>query len=380
MWMEDILSAVLSLPMNSTRSMNFNILYSMHEQNVKQIGLTQKQRNLLEKILNQNSKNLSVYLNLEVINAIRSPQYRLPLRLLEDAKLVSVENDEIYGKKFKIAFPYDKDLITDIQVTRNQAALCTWDGESRAWTMPVVEKNVVWLHKFVKKHNFVVTDDVNSYFSQLETVFDNIESYVPIVVEENNEISLKNFHGNNNLEGSNLIEKLFDARKKGVVHWDNEIEQKLEEFSISTMVRQFLKTQPNQVFNVGQNEMVIADVAMILKNLFPCLVVIPSTATLLKMEKTMEILEKLDITSDQISVMFRLPNSTDRNFNQFIKDKKLNNPLSENTKVVFVSGKITKPIFESRMYFHSILSYNTIFPHYGLNNFLKNQANIIAIT
>ena len=47
--------------------------------------------------------------------------------------------------------------------------------------------------------------------------------------------------------------------------------------------------------------------------------------------------------------MFRLDNKTGRNFNEYLKTNKLNNPLAKDTEVVYISSskKFPKPLFES---------------------------------
>lgn len=379
MYIEDILDRVINSAILAPRIFNYNILQSFYEQNNRNNGLTQKQRNLLEKIFRQHAKKISEILGHDVSNSLDHPQYRLALRQLDQGRYISLENDQKFGKKFKISFPYDKNVITEIQTTRDQTVLCNWDPENRAWTMPLIEKNILYVQNLAKKHEFSVSEEVNSYFHQIDTVIADIENHVPVVVEENNDFILKNFNGDSTLSGSNLIEKLFDARKKAVVHWNTEIEEKLEKFDTSEVIKLFLKSSPNEKFVKKLDENGDDDIAIIIKNLNPCLVVIPVSASLSYLEKTMKIMEKIGISCEEQSVMFRLPNSTDKDFNQFVKDQKLNNPINEKTRIVYVSGKVTKPIFESRMYFHSVLSYNAVFPHYIISNYLKNQANIITI-
>lgn len=379
MFMEDILDKLVNSTTTLSRIFNYNILVSFHEQNHRKLGLTQKQRSLLEKIFRQHSKKLSQIFNYDIDVYLNNPQYRLAMRSLDQGKYIVIENDQIFGKKFKITFPYDKNIITDLQNTKHNATLCNWDGENRAWTMPVVEKNILYLKNLAKNHEFSISNEIHSLFQQVDEIVANMENHVPIVVEENNDYFLQNFRSDRNLQGNDFIEKLFDARKKAVVHWDTKIEEKLENFDVSNTIKDFLQLAPHEKFTLKMNDIQHSDISYLVKNLYPCLVIIPASETLNFLQKTLKIINEAGFSMSDCSVMFRLPNATDKDFNQFVKDQKLNNPIHENTKVVFVSGKITKPVFESRLYFHSVLSYNSIFPHYGMNNFLKHQGNIISI-
>ena len=54
------------------------------------------------------------------------------------------------------------------------------------------------------------------------------------------------------------------------------------------------------------------------------------------------------IPKEQMSVMFRLDNKNNGEFNQFVRDKALNNSISNSTRLVIANRKkITKPILKS---------------------------------
>ncbi len=81
---------------------------------------------------------------------------------------------------------------------------------------------------------------------------------------------------------------------------------------------------------------------------FPLLVIIPENNPLDYISKMYESLKGF-ISPTDMTTMFRLDNKDDKEFNQYIKDKKLNNPLDKNTKVVYISSnkKYPKPLFVS---------------------------------
>ena len=68
------------------------------------------------------------------------------------------------------------------------------------------------------------------------------------------------------------------------------------------------------------------------------------------------------VKPDKISVMFRLDNKTDKEFNQYIKDHNLNNTLAKDTQVVYISSskKFPKPIFNSDWQMESVLFLESI--------------------
>ena len=55
------------------------------------------------------------------------------------------------------------------------------------------------------------------------------------------------------------------------------------------------------------------------------------------------------IPNERCSVLFRLDNDTidGKNFNKYIKQHNLNNPVDNNTKVVYINNKLPKPLLKS---------------------------------
>jgi DNA helicase HerA-like ATPase len=98
-----------------------------------------------------------------------------------------------------------------------------------------------------------------------------------------------------------------------------------------------------------------------------------------KIAKSYEFLKSLDITADEMSVMFRLPKETGEKFNKFVKDEQLNNPITEKTRVVFISGKVPKTVIESNIKFNCVVNFSLHSVHYTIREFVKNHHNVIHI-
>jgi len=84
----------------------------------------------------------------------------------------------------------------------------------------------------------------------------------------------------------------------------------------------------------------------------PLLIVIPGTKekdSLEGISKMHKIFKNL-IPSEDISVLVRMKNSTKdgKDFNNYIKEQKINNSLAENTKIVYITNKkVPKPLLMS---------------------------------
>jgi hypothetical protein len=91
----------------------------------------------------------------------------------------------------------------------------------------------------------------------------------------------------------------------------------------------------------------------------------------------MEFAYRLGIETKDMSVMFRLPNEQS-DFNQFVKDHELNGPITDTTRIVFVSTKITKPLIKSGVKFNTVINlgyYN--YMHFTMSTVVDNARNLV---
>jgi hypothetical protein len=107
--------------------------------------------------------------------------------------------------------------------------------------------------------------------------------------------------------------------------------------------------------------------------------VIPGGMEIEKLNASVDFLKSLGMLPEEMSVMFRLPKETGEKFNIFVRDEKLNNPISNQTKVVFISAKVPKTVIESKIKFNCIVNFSLHSVHYTIRDFVKNHHNVIHI-
>lgn len=111
----------------------------------------------------------------------------------------------------------------------------------------------------------------------------------------------------------------------------------------------------------------------------PVLFVIPGGTELEKVSKSVDFLNSIGIANDQISVLFRVLTDKGAEFNNFVRSNRLNSPLTNNTRAVFVSSKIRKSIIESKIYFNCIVNFNFYDIHYQLRDYVRWHHDVIHI-
>jgi hypothetical protein len=180
------------------------------------------------------------------------------------------------------------------------------------------------------------------------------------------------------LSGDNLLAALFDARKKAIFTWSEDIDCYLESTQVNKFTKKFLKSDPTDRLHLNSENNSIDELSDIVKYMTPCLFIIPAGDESSKTRIAHQFAKELGFKDNEMSVMFRLSKDSDEhNLNNFIKENGLNSPITSNTKIVFISGKFPKPIIKSKIKFHSIVNFGVMTVHYTTKNFADNHENVI---
>jgi hypothetical protein len=351
------------------------VINSFHAQLQKNSGLTEKQAAYALKIIKKYQKILSETTNKDISTFLNNPVYQTTPRKPLTTKKISIvsldkNNDEyelrnISGKAIKVEFPYNEELKLKIKNFRfgknspNALAEFTqfWDSQERAWIFPLCESAVVFLKDFVEKENFEVDEEFENYLQQVKHIIDNLENYVPsLVYDETQGLCYKNvLKSVPKLESTDFLSAIFEARRRGILVWDNTVDNFIKNYE-NSVVRDFLQQSPDKLFVVDSKKTEIFLLCEIVKHLTPVIFLIPEGRALENISRACDLIKASGIDNDEISVLFRLPSNTDKEFNDFIKNNNLNNPVDKNTKVVFLNDKIPKPMIKADIKFNAVIS------------------------
>jgi hypothetical protein len=362
------------------------LFYSFSEQIVN-YGLTEKQKKLCVSILKKYISALSKDLNLDAEYSIKNNLWRTTSRNLSSTKKIEIIKKN--GKNSHINFisPYDSKLIEIIKIYKkaNENALTglsSWNAESKTWTFPLTENSI----KF-----FVTTDIFNSFekdtellelYQDIEHIEKNIEQYIPIVSEtlDGGFVYLNVSKNIPQPTSRNVINVLLHARKYGITIWTDRVNDLLKNSNTNNIVKKFLEIDYSEKLCPSSGEFLLDDFSSIIDEYDNILFVIPVNQETKCTKKIKEYLIRQGYKTEQMSVLFRLENMADlHGFNQYVRDSRLNNELSEETKFIFVSNKLPKPLIESKKKFDLVISFGSNLAHYSLQNFLKDHHNVITM-
>lgn len=334
--------------------------------------LTEKQATLILKLLKKNKDGIRPYVP-SIDALIDNPQWKTPFRIIPTNKKISIVDQHIL-----IEFPYDQEIVESFR-KRNQEVHSlhqgAWNHNIKKWSFNLTEVNIEWLGKFLLPKEFEADEQFKLFFNEIAEVIHQIENCLPMLVEKDNKFSIVNAHHKiEQPSTTNLAEVLFWARNFGISHWDDAIDKRINnELHPTTQV--LLKSSKHPWINSAEVD--INGFADLIKYSSPVLIIIPGGSELQSIITWSEFAINQGIEPSQMSVMFRLPNEQ-ADFNSFIKEAGMNNPVSEDTRIVFVSTKITKPLVKSGINFKTVINlgyYNYL--HFSMSAAVDNSQNLV---
>jgi hypothetical protein len=337
-----------------------SLITSLARQTVRGTPYTDRQHSLAkQKVSYYRSQYESNGYNIDIaINELR-----LPLRQIDRTRWIKIveapdfllERDQHEGPWIGIRFIFQKKLINSIDSVKRNLGDGNYDKQNKVHYFPLDEIAVYEiLSAFNEQNNFEVDDQLTEYYGKIVDMKNNKEQYVPGIYK----LQLKNLN-NKGVEyaistiGTPDINNLchyYDQKERyGLEHFDdNDLDQSVK--LLTPLTKKIVsRKQSNVLVNKKQytTENLVESILELYR--FPLLILINGEQTcadeLLKFHRAFSGI----IPNESCSVLFRLDNDTidGKNFNTYIKQHNLNNPVDNNTKVVYINNKLPKPLLKS---------------------------------
>lgn len=355
-----------------------NLIHSFRQQIADGNYLTNKQRTLAVDILKKYKASLDNSLKQNVDTYIQKPNFKYPIRVINNIPYASIVNYDKWGPSIKLEFPYNQEQIDMIRKSKDRVDLAIFDKELRAWIFALSETSLRLIKNIFE--NLTYDDEISKYLKDIDKILADDEKYVPMLVIEDNIPKLKNVSPYvPPLESREILPAIFEAGKKGINVWDDRVDNYVNSSELNNIVKNFLKRQNNETFTLNGDIEDIKNISPIVKNLLPCLIILPTGHELNNLKIIHKFLIEENYSSDEISVMFRLDSERNKDFNIFVKDNNLNNPLTNKTKFVVVSSQIPKTVYKKNIQFNLILNFGYVNAHYTIRSTIKNCQNVIVL-
>jgi len=339
---------------------DYTFLNSVGRQTFRGVALTDKQHNAIKnKLLTYKNQLAELNCNVDLI----VDNLRMPLREINRDKYIKIctDNDEIPLKGFenkfqwiKIRFPFSKKLIILVEevITKIGRDYHHHNKGSHEHYFVLNEKSIFEIISKFENKEFNIDDKLQEQFKKLQIMNNNKNKYIPGIYN----LKLKNLNDRTtkymiSTIGEPSIETLalYKDRQElfGLHYFDQtDLDQSMSYYS--TLSKKIINRTKSHVFaNSTKYTLNNISESLLELNRFPLLVVLSDSNPLDDLYSVHQSLKGF-IDHDESTVMFRLDNADNAEFNTYIKKNSLNSKLDKNTKVVYInSSNITKPLLNS---------------------------------
>jgi hypothetical protein len=378
---EDLITALAFTPQVKLNNWDSQMVYSFSDQISRGNGFTEKQAGVALRIIKRHTLLLSAIVKQDIEKFLKNPTYKYPFRKLNYLKMISIIDHPVYSRAIKLEFPFNDELVTSIRKHRDDFAHAAWDPEKKGWIFALTEGAIHFLSKLMQTDEFSCDEEFQNYADQTTVICNHMDEFVPMLVLDQEKPVFLNISKNvPNLQSTEILSAVFEARRRGIFIWSEEITEYLNSLDLDENVKKFLQAEANDNLYINCEKTPISCLTDIVTHMSPCLFVIPGGSEFVKLTQAYEFLQTQGIANENISVMFRLDSKIEEKFNIFVKENKLNSPITENTKVVFISSKLPKPVLNSNIKFNAVINMGFGGVRYSIREYVGNHENLIYYT
>jgi hypothetical protein len=336
---------------------DFNTLTSLAIAISRPSFITEKQGNLLVKLLKENYKKLEIFTE-QINSAIQVPEWSKNFRHIEQIRKLKIEIDFESEPYIFIEFTFNAQIkkVLNSLAKSIEGSITIINGKN--YQAELTEKNIVLLLDALEPFDFEIDEKIENFHEIIKSWSkNNFENQFLISNIEN-----KNFHNTITLDLG--IETAID---QNII---NDRSMRYQYFlenpkNPGENLVEYIANRPRTRLWVDMAQHSLLDIFESLKKLkrLPVLIVFENWDE----KKSLHHLEILDNSleksglDNRVGIYFRLPNSEiGAEFNQLIKNKSYNHPLDISTEIAVVqSGKIPKFFLKNNWQPMSVIALNT---------------------
>ena len=334
------------------QSSDQNLMFSLGKQCIRQIPFTDRQYDLAKrKILdykNQLQENGITHIE-EKMNRLRHP-----LRSIDRSRTIKIENYEGLPM-IAVRFPFAKNMIKYIETLTAIHKNKGYVKQTKTHYVRLTEKNIYKVVGNFQKANFEIEESLKETYRKLLEMTENKKNFVPGIYG----LKLKNLHNKafdyaiSSIGEPNIDNLALFKDRQDVIGLDHFDESDLTESvnKLQTLTKKLIhRKKYNVLINSTKYSFNNVVESILELHRFPLLVILPDTDESLTALGTVYESFKGIVLDDSCTVMFRKENKTelDKQFNQYIKQKNLNNSLANSSKIVYINNnKLPKPLLAS---------------------------------
>ena len=355
---------------------DFTIMNSIARQVFRGTALTDRQYNLVKEKL---QKYFYQFDNARLEGAeVAVESLRKPLRQIDRSRYIkvvdvpdSISFEETSNKFVAVRFPFKKTDIMLINEISNSNKGYYHNKGTHIHYFELTEHNLLRIGDRFFNKDFEIDILLKERYSQIKQIQSSPKKYLPYV-DDGNIFNIKeSISAIIKQETNNNLLKIYDRRWRYCLeHINIKVTNNSLEEKIANRSNVDYQSKPS-VEGIDQ-------ILYALYNLdrYPMIVVIENNDCENQLYEVINFFRALIDPSEQ-SVLFREENN-DSGFNQLIKDRKLNNWVDKNTKVVYISNnKIPKILLETEWKPNCAFTFNSN-NNKNVQMYIKNNCDLIV--
>lgn len=334
------------------------IIRSLGRQVSNRLALTDRQLDLVLKKLEKYRDGLERN-GVDVDNVLQKKPLRMPLREIDRSQRVSIVKTSAQKETLVIKFNYSKKF-TEIWSEMQEKIIGTIVESGQQKELLLTETNVFHAVGFLQSQEFDIDEEVLEIYEKIEKIWENPMTHVPYIDIEQDKIVVKN--ANKNLEDylnlhsttrerKSFLAHLDELKHCGIYHKSSKIIEKIHDANGTALIKNIV-LDPATRFRINPENCSFKELLPIIESLdqWPVLILVEEDQRVLQTISTMYNALSTIIDNKNMNVFFRLDNGQPHHqeFNQFVRDKGLNNYIDSQTKIVFISkNRIPKPLMKA---------------------------------
>lgn len=352
---------------------NKKVLYSLYKQLKSGHFLTEKQANLLVKLLETNT---TIFDQVGIVDksSITQPTWSQPFRVIDVVRKISFEGNK--NSKILVEFTYDKLLKKKMsEFIKN----CQGHPIPSNNTISILntELNLYKLVHTFKNDNFEIDQKILNFYHEIKSILDDKEDLLNIF-NERNKLVLEKVKQEIKEEENNFDLFLLDRRIRYQYSYTTKKTENSLEYKIANRKHTHIFLNKNN-FNL---EEILSSLDKLER--FPILLIFDKRK-IDDAQRYIEILEKYQKNSKKLSVgiYFRPDNNLEINkeFNKTIEKFKYNTILNSDTDCVGLStSNLPKFMLKTSWEPKSIICFTNEFTHNKIHTFYNNVDLLISYT
>ena len=383
----EILAGLQLAPKMQLESTDATIMQSIARQVFKGTALTDRQYALMKEKL-QNYRDQFTALEYDFDRAVET--LRQPLRHIDRSKYIKIvdtsvvySNDEVFEsyksnwKWIEVRFPFSKKIIMKINdiATSSYKQYIHHKGSHQHF-FKLNEKNTLKILNMFQNTEFEIDKELIDFFNKIDQVYNCRDNHIPKLSNTNilnlNDSALKLAESElGKIQKDNLVKYVDRQRRYGIVECDN--------INIAGNLTEKISTRPNIEMLFKPEEYRLEDILKSLDDLqrYPLLVILEENNAEEQLYR-MHNFYKDFLPNEEQSVLFRLDGNTNSEFNNLVKEYRLNNWVDNTTKIVYINdNKLPKILFKCEWTPMSAITFNSRINR-NIDLYIKEHCDMVA--